>query len=124
MWDENKKRWVNLDEDSNDPTNELKPPPKMAQMAPQLRAPGTLDDSNAHASFVGFSSGIFNNNVVDYNMTSGPMSLPVLGTAPTRNDEAAVPRSAASQTNMFKMQRNRSKSLLLYQMLLQIFSTR
>lgn len=110
VWDENKKRWVNLDEDPNDPVNELKPPPKMG---PQLRAPGTLDDSNAHASFVGFSSGTFNNNVVDYNMTSGPMSLPVLGTAPARNEEPTVQRPPAPQTNMFKMQRNRSKSLFI-----------
>ncbi|KYB25047.1 hypothetical protein TcasGA2_TC002065 [Tribolium castaneum] len=34
LWDSEKKRWVNTDEDNGDGGNDFKPPPKMAEMAP------------------------------------------------------------------------------------------
>ncbi|XP_044262205.1 protein transport protein Sec16A isoform X2 [Tribolium madens] len=34
LWDSEKKRWVNTDEDNGDGANDFKPPPKMAEMAP------------------------------------------------------------------------------------------
>ncbi|XP_066150746.1 protein transport protein Sec16B isoform X3 [Euwallacea fornicatus] len=94
VWDENKKQWTNLDADPNDTANEFKPPPKMTQM------PGTSVVSS-HGSF-GFSG---SNHMGGAN--AGPMSLPDLGTAPVRQEES-MPAAKPTQSNMFKMQKNRN----------------
>ncbi|XP_071051239.1 uncharacterized protein [Onthophagus taurus] len=39
VWDPEKKKWVNLEEDQNDATNELKPPPKMSDLMPKMSVP-------------------------------------------------------------------------------------
>lgn len=132
VWDENKKKWINTDEDPNDTSNEFKPPPKMADLMPKMPAaqpPGmgvvntytsSLDYSsmgvtNAHGSSLDYGSANFSsnqtvNNVpfnVDQNkMSSGPVSLPAMGAA-AQKENVAPPKPA--QSNMFKMQKNRSK---------------
>ncbi|XP_065156222.1 protein transport protein Sec16A isoform X4 [Atheta coriaria] len=40
VWDQEKKRWMNLDEDNADGAAELKPPPKMADMRQAQQPPG------------------------------------------------------------------------------------
>jgi hypothetical protein len=37
LWDSEKKRWVNTDEDNADGASDFKPPPKMAEMTPKLQ---------------------------------------------------------------------------------------
>ncbi|CAH1130815.1 unnamed protein product [Ceutorhynchus assimilis] len=79
VWDETKKKWTNMDEDPNDPVNEFKPPPKMADLMPKTQIP--TDQRN---------------------MATGPMSLPVI------SGEDVVAPLKPMQSNMFKMQKNRN----------------
>ncbi|KRT84123.1 hypothetical protein AMK59_373 [Oryctes borbonicus] len=45
VWDETRKKWVNLDEDGLETSNEIKPPPKMADMIPKVQQ--NLGNSNS-----------------------------------------------------------------------------
>lgn len=104
VWDQDKKRWVNVDEDPNDPSNEFKPPPKMSDMMPKMG-----------------NSGPPQQNVPTYNVgqTDRPASVPT-GVVQTNVNSA---RSVAAddgtsalkpgQPNMFKLQRGRSKLICL-----------
>ncbi|ENN72297.1 hypothetical protein YQE_11040, partial [Dendroctonus ponderosae] len=95
VWDENKKRWTNVDADPNETANEFKPPPKMLQ----FQSVGGSGMDSASTSSLGFSS------VDRASFTpSGPTSLPVLGAA-VKED---VPTSNPSLSNMFKMQKRRN----------------
>ncbi|KAH1026383.1 hypothetical protein HUJ05_000057 [Dendroctonus ponderosae] len=95
VWDENKKRWTNVDADPNETANEFKPPPKMLQ----FQSVGGSGMDSASTSSLGFSS------VDRASFTpSGPTSLPLLGAA-VKED---VPTSNPSLSNMFKMQKRRN----------------
>ncbi|KAL1505990.1 hypothetical protein ABEB36_005430 [Hypothenemus hampei] len=99
VWDENNKKWVNVDADPNDAANEFKPPPKMPSLiqTPQMQSTDvTLNNS--------LSFGSANLSV---GMTQGPMSLPALSVAP--KEEVVVP-PRPTQSNMFKMQKRNLKN--------------
>lgn len=96
MWDQEKKRWVNVDEDPNDPANEFKPPPKMSEMMPKM---GNLPPTQATPNHnTGFAQ--------PYLPANQPSSIPATNnTVPDTNGNALQ----SLQPNMFKMQKSRSK---------------
>lgn len=97
VYDQEKKRWINLDEDPNDPTNELKPPPKMADIMSK-KEPRFNSDKNILLS---------SNQSMSL---SGSLSQPTsLLSQPTSLSAEEINASKISQSNMFKLQRSRSK---------------
>ncbi|XP_076251335.1 endoplasmic reticulum export factor secretory 16 isoform X3 [Rhynchophorus ferrugineus] len=112
VWDQDKKRWVNVDEDPNDPANDFKPPPKMSDMKSQP-APGTGFGSLQSSSFVYGSSSANTSltaNVGSFYSDQRPTSLPSASASPamvgSQGDDEATPKPV--QSNMFKMQRGRN----------------
>ncbi|KAK9701018.1 hypothetical protein QE152_g30877 [Popillia japonica] len=85
VWDENHKKWVNLDEDGTETSSELKPPPKMAEMVPQ--------NPNGQPG------------QAPYPANPAPLGNPTGIAQPTQmSEDVAKP----TQPNMFKLQRGRN----------------
>ncbi|XP_018571551.1 uncharacterized protein LOC108911173 isoform X2 [Anoplophora glabripennis] len=93
VWDQDKKKWTNVDEDPSDPATEFKPPPKMADLMPKS---GPSDRS------------------LPGQVAEQPFSLPGgavrNGSTPVANASAeeAVNAVKSNQPNMFKLQRGRN----------------
>lgn len=100
VYDQEKKRWVNLDEDPNDPANELKPPPKMADIILKKDPIFDPDQNQLLSSNQPMSLGNLSSITQPTSLVSQPTSLPA--------EENNI--SKLTQSNMFKMQRGRSKS--------------
>lgn len=99
VYDQEKKRWINIDEDSNDPSNEFKPPPKLSDMISKI---DTQYSSGGSIHSMSLSSSRPNNLKQSPNLGSE--------LAPTSNSTADnVNSTILSQSNMFKLQRGRSK---------------
>ncbi|XP_017783965.1 PREDICTED: protein transport protein Sec16A isoform X2 [Nicrophorus vespilloides] len=95
VWDQEKKRWINMDEDGNETVSELKPPPKMSEM--QM-------------------------NGANKAMTQPPRIPEPVQSQPVMNQQPMVmnqqpniqqtiqqqPQPPTQPTNMFKLQRNRN----------------
>nr|CAI5859844.1 unnamed protein product [Callosobruchus analis] len=94
VWDQDKKRWVNIDEDPNDPANEVKPPPKMADLMPRIASTGLQNPPGFQHSGPGPNS------------TQQPIQQ--VRQAPTPDDNGNMMPKGPSQPNMFKMQRSRN----------------
>ncbi|XP_050306362.1 uncharacterized protein LOC126743361 isoform X3 [Anthonomus grandis grandis] len=120
VWDEDKKRWVNVDEGSTDPVSELKPPPKLSDLMPKVPVPqsgmGVLESNLHDSSNLSYGSVNFNTNMgvtnTPFNVdpsqmtATGPMSLPIMGSNMQR--EESMMQKQLQQSNMFKMQKNRN----------------
>lgn len=141
VWDPEKKRWINLEEDTNEGSSEIKPPPKMSDLmskVPSAVPSGTQPmhetspfqyssesvpsfDMNVPMVDVGLRS---NNqfateqrNVQNFGNAKAADTIPAVPAAPysttqpTPTENAGIPNSL--QPNMFKLQRNRSKCLYI-----------
>jgi len=77
VWDEDKKKWVNLD-GGDDPGEQIQPPPKMSQV-PQFSAPtgGNLYKLQKGRNFKSNYVNVLNINSRPGDKTSGPNSLPM-----------------------------------------------
>nr|CAH7728124.1 unnamed protein product [Callosobruchus chinensis] len=94
VWDQDKKRWVNIDEDPNDPANEVKPPPKMADLMPRMA-------STVEQNVPGFQhAGPVPN--------ATPAPVQQVRQVPSPDDNGNSMPKGPSQPNMFKMQRSRN----------------
>lgn len=135
MWDSEKKRWVNLEEEGNEGSSEIKPPPKMSDMFPKTQPspPPSGSDQVHAASPLFYNTDSMNSsdpypsldlNIADVDLGQNPAGVqqnykPQLqgsaGPVPqNQNVHSAVSEDAGlppkpSQPNMFKLQRNRSK---------------
>lgn len=145
MWDSEKKRWINLEDQGSETSSEVKPPPKMSEMlqkAPpantgsdQLHAANPVDygleSVPAFSSLPSFDSPLGNLNLGQNAVTQPPASQaaqdfrgyrtqpspapsPVAPITNQNPPQAGVSENAGlppkpTQSNMFKMQRNRSK---------------
>lgn len=100
IWDEQNKRWINKDQDE-DEKESFKPPPKMAQL------PEMTQTSNS-------SSKIPNIPAAEQQMQLyGSPTLPTPniqeGNTNSNNESIPAAKTPSLQSNMFKMQRNKSK---------------
>lgn len=111
MWDEEKKKWVNVDEDNNQTTNEIKPPPKMSDLMPAVQKPSMTQlpqTNNSNSSNNNMPQGY--NNPMSYNnnnnMNASSQSMPA-----NSNPQPGVPiqDGLSQQPNIFKLQKSRSK---------------
>ncbi|KAJ8981600.1 hypothetical protein NQ317_011879, partial [Molorchus minor] len=118
VWDQDKKRWTNVDEDPNDTTHEFKPPPKMSDIMPKMAQntqpmPGAVQNAPI-PTFNSVSSVVPQGNVLAYDLgqTSdqpvGPLSLPNAIPGGSGAGEDAGNVTKMSQPNMFKLQRGRT----------------
>ncbi|XP_049821203.1 protein transport protein Sec16A-like isoform X4 [Aethina tumida] len=121
VWDQEKKRWVNMEDDGNDGANELKPPPKMADMMPRGAPQGS---SGIAAPPPGGGSGIIpSNNPIPTLEANNPMSnqyvpsdagvsnlsqAPVRATGPPGGPDNGNQVNVGGPPNMFKLQRGRN----------------
>lgn len=119
VWDENHKKWVNLDEDGTETSSELKPPPKMAEMVPQNPngQPGIQEQhafipyqhaTNLSTQFYPQTQQNFNHvpGQAPYPANPAPLGNPTGIAQPTQmSEDVAKP----TQPNMFKLQRGRSQ---------------
>ncbi|XP_072391264.1 uncharacterized protein Sec16 isoform X2 [Diabrotica undecimpunctata] len=98
VWDQDKKRWVNVDEDPNDPANEFKPPPKLSELMPKL-PPAQQAHSTPTSANTSLPSFDPNRTLVEQN-----------GEVPNTNAgiEDSGPQRPSQQANMFKLQRGRN----------------
>ncbi|XP_030749352.1 protein transport protein Sec16B isoform X3 [Sitophilus oryzae] len=112
VWDQDKKRWTNVDGDSNDAA-EFKPPPKMADLMPKpSQAPPGIGFGSLQSSSLDYASANFNginvaSNDTPFYIDQGPASLPVASPTGAPGEDSGVPPKAA-QPNMFKMNRGRN----------------
>ncbi|CAG9858230.1 unnamed protein product [Phyllotreta striolata] len=94
VWDEAKKRWMNLDNDPDDPANEFKPPPKLSDLMPKMNTMQPQAQSTPQQSPAAPNPAAFDpNKTVTAN--GGP--------AETANLARPVPGG-----NMFKLQKGRN----------------
>ncbi|KAJ8918937.1 hypothetical protein NQ315_016839 [Exocentrus adspersus] len=96
VWDQDKKKWINVDEDPNDPSTDFKPPPKLADLMPKS-APGTVPMYNQ----------VPQRNLPAYDVGQVPdRPSSTSGGESIRN--ASEDAIKSNQPNMFKMQRGRN----------------
>ncbi|KAK9872597.1 hypothetical protein WA026_018729 [Henosepilachna vigintioctopunctata] len=104
VWDQEKKSWVNVDDDNGTSTNEIKPPPKIADMKPVMTkppmAPGS-NNNNSSSQMQTFSTPLSYNNSMNVS-TQPNVDNSQLRSYPANQD------SGPQQGNMFKLQRNRN----------------
>ncbi|RZC42229.1 uncharacterized protein BDFB_009106, partial [Asbolus verrucosus] len=82
LWDPEKKRWVNTDEDNGDGVNDFKPPPKMSEIMPKIQ-PAAMPQP-----------------------TFAPVPQAPRPEQAQQESNGGVPKS--TQPNMFKLQRGRN----------------
>lgn len=113
MWDSEKKRWINLEEEGSETNNEIKPPPKMSDMlqkAPsmnagsdQLHAANPLDYSiesvPAFSSLPSFDSHVDNVDLGQITATQPPASQAAQDFRGYRTQPSPAPSPAAPITN-------------------------
>ncbi|XP_059619844.1 protein transport protein Sec16A isoform X2 [Phlebotomus argentipes] len=92
VWDPDKKKWVNTDGDT-DETESFRPPPKMADLTPQSNHEYSIPHQENHPPQVA---------------QAVPQSTPVLAPTPTADAAPTLKGNNNLQSNMFKMQRNRT----------------
>ncbi|KAG5880668.1 hypothetical protein JTB14_037567 [Gonioctena quinquepunctata] len=95
VWDQDKKRWTNVDEDPSDTATEFKPPPKMADIMPKMAPLAQSTPGNMP-------------------LQSQPSSLPnamtpnLVPTEASLQEDGANAAPKSTQPNMFKLQRGRN----------------
>lgn len=99
IWDAQNKRWMNKDNDE-DEKESFKPPPKMADLPAMTQIP---NDPNTHRNIPTVDQV---NLMPSYGQPSMPSPSPQDPNA--NNDVAAAAKVPNLQSNMFKMQRNKS----------------
>lgn len=109
VWDSEKKRWVNLEEDNGDASTELKPPPKMSEMfsnRPMPSGPQSLPSQpQSYPSQTISPANVTLPNDPTPPAVNNASLAPVENPVASENDGPKPP----SQPNMFKLQRSRSK---------------
>lgn len=106
MWDPEKKRWVNLDEEGTEGSSELKPPPKMADMFPKAVPNFEQQQQSQHQHLPPNPVPVIpNQSAVASQVPAQNNPMPTVG---GHKEDAPPPKP--SQPNMFKLQRGRSKS--------------
>ncbi|XP_057668729.1 uncharacterized protein LOC130901379 isoform X3 [Diorhabda carinulata] len=82
VWDQDKKRWVNIDDDTNDAANEFKPPPKLSELMPKIaqQSISTPAAFDLDKTLTGSNQGVTSTNSIE----------------------------AQSKANIFKLQRSRN----------------
>lgn len=123
IWDEKTKRWLNKDNDE-DETEAFKPPPKMSDMMgpPAMPAMPTmqpmqqmppLPTNNDSKPVPSIPMPVQNQTDPSnpMNTYANPPTVNASQAELTNNGPTAVP---SLQSNMFKMQRNKSKNLLIF----------
>lgn len=99
IWDAQNQKWVNKDNDE-DEKESFKPPPKMTDL-PAMQAPVTKPTPNIPT--------------VESSYKAPPTPLLQETIAPPNNSESAAAAKIPNlQSNMFKMQRNKSKQCNLF----------
>ncbi|CAH0559554.1 unnamed protein product [Brassicogethes aeneus] len=110
VWDQDKKRWVNVDDDGNETANEVKPPPKMADMMPKMAPPAGAP----HPLQQPVPTFDVNGAVSNYShLSSEAASRPQMPEPSAADSLPPNPAAAAAGGNMFKMKgrgRNLKKS--------------
>lgn len=134
MWDSDKKKWINLEEESTEGSVELKPPPKMSELIQPKVPPGIQQhqfhedphdflstdqyglsqpmslDSSVNALGLGRTPDPIDRQdqrIIEQPKIGAALTSPKVGQA-VRSETAALPPKPAQQ-NMFKLQRSRSK---------------
>lgn len=100
IWDAQNQKWVNKDQDE-DEKESFKPPPKITDLAAMQSAVPKPTP---------------NIPIVESMQSYGAPPTPLLqeSIAPSNNDPAAAAKVPNLQSNMFKMQRNKSKIIVTY----------
>ena len=93
IWDAQTQKWVNMDEEE-DEKESFKPPPKMTDL-PAMQPPVAKPTPNIPAA------------ESSYRAPPTPMSQETI--APSNSEAMAAAKVPNLQSNMFKMQRNKSK---------------
>ncbi|GJQ86245.1 hypothetical protein Trydic_g8944 [Trypoxylus dichotomus] len=93
VWDETRKKWINLDEDGSEANTEVKPPPKLADMMPKVQQNITGVNGGQPGQQAPYGTTPANPAMVQGNPAGAPIG-----------EEA--PKS--TQPNMFKLQRGRN----------------
>lgn len=101
VWDPDKKKWVNTDGDEEH-EEALKPPPKMSDLglAPIGMSAPTMAQSQPPVSQMN-SMPLPAESPIDHSNNMQPQSNPMVATDPMKTPNL--------QSNMFKLQRNRSE---------------
>ena len=134
VWDQEKKKWVNLEGDGNEETTELKPPPKMSDMIENMQPPHTNYSTmlgnqvqipyQTNVTSVPNQSGygMEQNNVQKPNTVGiGAQNLNSSSAfQPVKSNDDEQPKTL--QPNMFKMQRARSELQFVFAVKRNIFS--
>lgn len=96
VWDPVKKKWINSDGGEDETNGDLKPPPKLADLMPSpTQLPQTPVDVMPQISYTSPSPMIMNSNNASNGVKDDAMK--------------AENKTPSLQSNMYKMQRNRSK---------------
>ncbi|XP_044761083.1 protein transport protein Sec16B isoform X2 [Coccinella septempunctata] len=110
VWDEDKKRWVNVDEDNNPTTNEVKPPPKMSDLMPtvpkpQTPQPGNINNNN-NMMPQGYANPMSYNQ--NNNMNVSSQQLPSINNSQQTQPGIPTQDGATQPSNIFKLQKSRN----------------
>ncbi|KAL3278660.1 hypothetical protein HHI36_016197 [Cryptolaemus montrouzieri] len=108
VWDQEKKRWVNLDEDNNVSTNDVKPPPKLTDMKPVTAKPplpqGTINNNLMNTTQGYANPASFNDSRNAMNVSTQPGQVPLVDSSVQQMQ--GVPEN--TQGNIFKLQKSRN----------------
>lgn len=119
VWDPEKKKWVNTDGDE-DEQETLKPPPKMSDLMPQQQQqqqqqpPSTQQQQQAPTQQIPFMDPQQMQQPTQFVPNSMPQTAPSPNPLQQQQNQPQQPAPAKTptlQSNMFKMQRNRSRVL-------------
>lgn len=95
IWDAQNQKWVNKDQDE-DEKESFKPPPKMTDLTAMQSAVSKPTPNIPNAE-----------SIPSYR--APPTPIPQETVAPSNNESAAAAKIPNLQSNMFKMQRNKSE---------------
>lgn len=106
MWDAEKKRWINLEEENHESSNEIKPPPKMSEMFGSMQNMQQLPINDTTQHMINNSANLpqVNNNNSNDNDNA---TVPIMQKGATTNNDVTI--TQRPQSNMFKLQKQRSK---------------
>ncbi|KAK4881738.1 hypothetical protein RN001_005057 [Aquatica leii] len=117
VWDEQKKRWINLDGEGDGAAAELKPPPKMSDMYPAPKPSLPVPQDNFHNAANAMPRA-YDPPTINQNHAMIPNQNPLANSnvhnQQVSNFEQALPnedqtfQSKSVQPNMFKLQRGRN----------------
>lgn len=113
VWDSDKKKWVNTDGEAEE-SEQFRPPPKMADLAPRLGGNGpSFQTPNATTPMFGGAGPpqtAYDSPLPPSIPSPGPPGISSASlSVPTLDSSQLGGKTPSLQSNMFKKQRNQSK---------------